>query len=855
MAQVQQYNVSNATQFDDAVTQSDNDGGGILNITASFDVVNPVADTVPLTINLAGHTLGVAGFGDSSGTVSVTGTDGASILQLTGTNTFGDLSGTTSVIAFDSDDALGSGNTVTLTSETFRALAKVNVAKNIALAGQGATIDTAGHTLTVSGVISGGNAAPLIVAGGGTLLLSNTNTYTGATTINVGTLALGSGGSIADSSVVDVAKGATFDVSSASGTPSITGLSGAGDVTLGGKGLTLTGDGTNTFAGVISGYGSLTEDSADGAGMQILSAANTYSGGTDIKAGVLVVDHVDGSDRYDSIGALGSTVTLDGGTLAFDITGSQSLYALTTASETTSTLGATNGNTVFLQYAKGSSSLNLSDDSTIIFGSEDYTGTVVLQTLGSVSSTAAIEIGGGTLRLGSNGLTNYTSIAASTTVDANATLDLNDLSTEVRNLLGTAASASVITGISADTVLTLDAGDFAGVVSGSGSITKATASLLTLTGDNTYSAGTSLNDGTLELGQITSAGTGDITFGDGAQTLRLDTSGKLGNQLDAFGTGDTVDLQSITRQGATLTTTMSGGETTVTVTEAGLKGDVDTFTANTVSGYHYALSSDADSATVVLVADASSGGGGTSGPTPGDDNLAGTSGSDTVSLLTGNDRYSGLGGNDLIYGNQGNDLVYGNQGNDRIYGGMDRDTAYGGQGADIVYGNKGDDVVYGNMGADALYGGQGNDTVYGGQGNDILFGNKGDDVLVGGLGSDTFAFNAGDTDFRSNFGTGDTISDFVSGTDKVDFTQGPAATAQNFGSASTTATDFASIQALAQQLINAGDAYAFVADGTDGFLFTTGGTGTAIADAVKLTGAGQVASLKATDITHGPAMV
>ncbi len=277
------------------------------------------------------------------------------------------------------------------------------------------------------------------------------------------------------------------------------------------------------------------------------------------------------------------------------------------------------------------------------------------------------------------------------------------------------------------------------------------------------------------------------------------------------------------------------------------------------------------------------------GSSTGDDNPTGTSGNDTATLGTGNDTYNGGAGSDLIYGNQGDDMItgtagndtsyggqgndtinysgspdasviYGNKGNDslsggsgadKLYGGQDNDRVAAGAGSDMVYGNMGNDVVYGNAGDDKVYGGQGSDSVYGGQGNDVLFGNKGDDLLVGGLGSDTFGFNAGDTDFKSGVSTGDTISDFVTGTDKIDFTQGPAATAQNFGAASTTSTDFASIQATAQGLINGGDAYAFVSDGTDGFLFTTGGNGTTIADAVKLTGASTVASLKASDISHG----
>ncbi len=42
-----------------------------------------------------------------------------------------------------------------------------------------------------------------------------------------------------------------------------------------------------------------------------------------------------------------------------------------------------------------------------------------------------------------------------------------------------------------------------------------------------------------------------------------------------------------------------------------------------------------------------------------------------------------------------------------------------------------------------------------------------------------------------------------------------------------------------------------MANGTDGFLFTSGGTGTTITDAVKLAGAGTAGAVDDTDITDG----
>ena len=53
--------------------------------------------------------------------------------------------------------------------------------------------------------------------GSATLTLSNNNTYTGATTVSAGSLILGASGSVGSSSVLDVASGATFNVSAVTG--------------------------------------------------------------------------------------------------------------------------------------------------------------------------------------------------------------------------------------------------------------------------------------------------------------------------------------------------------------------------------------------------------------------------------------------------------------------------------------------------------------------------------------------------------------------------------------------------------------------------------------------------------------
>lgn len=72
------------------------------------------------------------------------------------------------------------------------------------------------HNITLSGVISGASGS-LLKTGAGVLTLNGANTYFGSTAIAAGTLALGSSGSLNNSSQIIVGSGTTFDVSQASG--------------------------------------------------------------------------------------------------------------------------------------------------------------------------------------------------------------------------------------------------------------------------------------------------------------------------------------------------------------------------------------------------------------------------------------------------------------------------------------------------------------------------------------------------------------------------------------------------------------------------------------------------------------
>lgn len=104
------------------------------------------------------------------------------------------------------------------------------------------TVSTAAASpSSFAGIITGTTALTKI--GDDNLTLSGPNTYTGTTTISQGTLVIGAGGSITNSSTIQIASGATYDISAGSG--NIVGTS----QTLSGSGLV---NGDITINGILA---------------------------------------------------------------------------------------------------------------------------------------------------------------------------------------------------------------------------------------------------------------------------------------------------------------------------------------------------------------------------------------------------------------------------------------------------------------------------------------------------------------------------------------------------------------------------------------------------------------------------
>ncbi|MFC7067360.1 autotransporter outer membrane beta-barrel domain-containing protein [Brucella rhizosphaerae] len=133
----------------------------------------------------------------------------------------------------------------------------------------------------------------LLKRGAGTLILGQANSYTGGTMVEAGVLQAGVAGAFVDNTTFAVNGGKldlnNFDVTMSS-------LSGeGGSLSLGSAALGINQSANTRFDGNIDGTGSLTKS---GSGVLVLNGANTYSGGTTVTEGGLVIGDAAHSDAF-----------------------------------------------------------------------------------------------------------------------------------------------------------------------------------------------------------------------------------------------------------------------------------------------------------------------------------------------------------------------------------------------------------------------------------------------------------------------------------------------------------------------------------------------------------------------------
>ncbi|MFZ4776977.1 MAG: beta strand repeat-containing protein, partial [Terrimicrobiaceae bacterium] len=274
-------------------------GGEKLTIGASADNVSGILNQSGGTVTAPTVQFALGGFSVLSGTYNLNGG------TLAANNVLMHTSNGTGNFNFNGGTLRSTDNGVFSVNATQAVTATVQSG--------GAIFDTNGFTLVVnSALANGGGGGGLAKNGAGTLTLNATNAYTGATSINAGTLQLGNGGTAGMLS--------TSSAITNNGTLAIN----RSDAVV---------QGTDFSGAAISGTGLFRQA---GSGNTTLNIANTYTGGTTLAAGTVIVSAANALSTSGNI-------TFTGGTLQFNSGGVQD-YSARIKNSTSAIRINTNGN-------------------------------------------------------------------------------------------------------------------------------------------------------------------------------------------------------------------------------------------------------------------------------------------------------------------------------------------------------------------------------------------------------------------------------------------------------------------------------------------------------------------------------
>ncbi|HAD6748645.1 TPA_asm: fibronectin-binding autotransporter adhesin ShdA [Salmonella enterica subsp. enterica serovar Typhimurium str. SL1344] len=418
---------------------------------------------------------------------------------------------------------------------------------NSARAAHGTFTVDADSTFTVTSELdettatSDWDGSKLTKQGDGTLILSNTANDYGDTVINGGTLSANDAAALGSGDVA-IAENATLALSQGTLDNNVTGegqivKSGSDELIVTGdnnySGGTTISDGTliadhadslgtgavansgvlqvgeGELENTLSGSGSLVKT---GTGELTLSGDNDYSGGTTISGGTLTADHADSLGT----GAIANSGVLQvgEGELENTLSGSGSLVKTGSGELTLSGDNDYSGGTII-------------SDGTLIADNADSLGT------GAVANSGVLQVGEGELEntlSGSGSLmktgTGELTLSGDNGYSGGTTITGGTLIADNADSLGTGAVAN-------SGVLQVGEGELENTLSGSGSLVKTGTGELTLSGDNSYSGGTTITDGTLTADHADSLGTGAVAnsgvlqVGEGELENTLSGSGSL----------------------------------------------------------------------------------------------------------------------------------------------------------------------------------------------------------------------------------------------------------------------------------------------------------------------------------------
>ncbi|MCC7486515.1 MAG: autotransporter-associated beta strand repeat-containing protein [Burkholderiales bacterium] len=507
----------------------DNTWGATVTLTGGGATVRSDAGRLTLSAATAvsgaaqNLTLTGAGAGEIGGTIATTtGTvtkTGTGTFVLAAANTYtGGTAVSEGTLAVTANDALGgtaagttvaAGATLDLRNVSYSTLEPLvlnggivtastgtsSFANAITLGATSGVAAGAGAQLALPGVLSGAGFG-IAKTGAGTVVLSGNNDYTGATTVLEGTLSLGAGSRLHDSSSL-VVNGGAFDLGAFNET--VAGVQLLSGTITGSSGV-LTSNSTydlqsGTVSAIIAGNVGVTKS---GGGTVVLTRVNTYTGATAVNGGTLAVT-VNGAL---SDPAAGTTVGA-GGTLDFRNVAYTTLEPLTLSG---GTVNASSGTSSFTNdialtagsgvAADGGAQLTLPGILTGVGLGVTKTGegTVVLS--GDNAYTGTTRVNAGTLALGASHRLND----ASTLVVNGGTFDIlnfNETVAGVQLLAGTITGGSGV--LTSTSNFDLQSGTVSAIITGNVGVTKSGGGTVVLTRANTYTGATAVNAGILAV--------------------------------------------------------------------------------------------------------------------------------------------------------------------------------------------------------------------------------------------------------------------------------------------------------------------------------------------------------------------
>jgi fibronectin-binding autotransporter adhesin len=532
----------------------------IQRLSGAGTITNDGAAAATLTLNnpAGGDTTFSGVIEDGTSAVALT-KSGAGTLTLSGANTY---TGTTTISAGTlqignggTTGTLGTGNVVNNAALVFNRSNDITVANVIS--GTGSLTKEGAGTLTLTGVNNAFTGAVEVIAG--TLAVTGDGTLgtTGASQILVrsgSTLETDGGALAADVVVILTGAGSTVRLT---GDETVRGLSTAEDTTVDLDGGTVTITGNPTFIGRVTGSGGIT---ASGPSAVVrLEGTNDYTGTTTITGG--------GRVRVVGGAAIADTAAVEIVAGTFELLSSETIGTLSGAGSV-----ALNDNVLTIA---GSGSTTYSG---VVSGTGGLTktGTGTLTLAGANTYSGATNVNEGTLGIRNGGALGGTQ--AGTSVAAGATLAVSGGITvaeaitlngtgvanggALRNLSGTNALSGAIT-LGSAARINSDAGELiltggitgtdtnltvggAGRISinsviatGAGSLTvdaTTDAGVVALTAANTFTGGTTVNSGILQLlngaaladsGALIVNASGTVQVIDGETVGALSGSGRI----------------------------------------------------------------------------------------------------------------------------------------------------------------------------------------------------------------------------------------------------------------------------------------------------------------------------------------